>query len=116
MINFFAGGVVDPKFGRRVKAVLAVLAGCWIGVVWGKVEWLGRKEWCHPSSMTEYECEDQINSLIEKTQKPAVIYYYLPLSPYHYLYRSYMYKYSNKYPQDATWVMVNLVQNLQQAK
>lgn len=27
-----------------------------------------------------------------------------------------MFKYSNKYPENATWVMVNLVQHLQQAK
>ena len=27
-----------------------------------------------------------------------------------------MYKYSNKYPDNATWVMVNLTQHLQQAK
>lgn len=38
MINFFAGGGVEPKFSKRVKTVLAVLAGCWAGVVWGKVE------------------------------------------------------------------------------
>ena len=66
--------------------------------------------------MTQYECEDQINSMIEKTGKPAVIYYYLPMNPYHYLFRAYMFKYSNKYPDNATWVMVNLTQNLQQAK
>lgn len=45
-----------------------------------------------------------------------MVYYYLPLTPYHYLFRSYMFKYSNKYPENATWVMVNLVQHLQQAK
>ena len=54
--------------------------------------------------------------MIEKTGKPAVIYYYLPMNPYHYLFRAYMFKYSNKYPDNATWVMVNLTQNLQQAK
>jgi hypothetical protein len=27
-----------------------------------------------------------------------------------------MFKYSNKYPQNATWVMVNLTKNLQHAK
>jgi hypothetical protein len=38
------------------------------------------------------------------------------MTPYHYLFRAYMYKYSNKYPENATWVMVNLVQHLQEAK
>ena len=57
-----------------------------------------------------------MNSLIEKTKKPAVIYYYLPMTPHHYLYRSYMLKFSNKYPEKAAWVMVNLTQHLQQAK
>ena len=98
MITFLAGGGVEPKFGRRVKTILAVLAGCWAGIMWGKMEATSREEWCNSNNITEYECEDQVNQLIEKTKKPAVLYYYLPLSPYHYLYRSYMFKFSNKYP------------------
>jgi hypothetical protein len=116
MINFFAGGGVEPKLARRAKMVFAVLGGCWLGFLWGKVEWSQRQEWCHPGSLTEYECEDQINSIIEQTKKPAVLYYYLPMRPYHYLFRAYMYKYSNRYPKDATWVMINLTQHLQVAK
>ena len=116
MINFVAGGGLTPRTTRMVKVVLAVTTGCWAGWLWGKLEWGQRKDWCNPSSLTEYECEDKVNSLIEKTKKPAVIYYYLPLTPHHYLFRAYMFKYSNKYPDNATWVMVNLTQHLQQAK
>jgi hypothetical protein len=45
-----------------------------------------------------------------------VIYYYLPAYPNHYLIRRYMLKYSNLYPDNAIWVMVNLTKNLEQAK
>jgi len=93
-----------------------VFTGCWLGTLWGKIEWASREDWCNDNNITKYECEDQINQLIETHKKPAVIYYYLPASPHHFLYRSYMYKYSNMYPENAIWVMVNLTQNLQPAK
>jgi hypothetical protein len=66
--------------------------------------------------LTEYECEDKINSLIEEKRVPAVIYYYLPAFKHHYIMRAHMLKYSNLYPDNAIWVMVNLTQDLQQAK
>lgn len=56
MINFLAGGGVEPKFGRRVKTILAVLAGCWAGIMWGKMEATSREEWCNSNNITEYEC------------------------------------------------------------
>ena len=64
MINFFAGGGLEAKLARRLKVAAAVFMGCWAGVLCGKVEWGQREEWCNPSSLTDYECEDQINSLI----------------------------------------------------
>ena len=116
MINFFAGGGVKPQLSKRIKVFTAIFTGSCVGYMWGKAEWAQREEWCNSNNLTEYECEDQINSIIEKTKKPAVIYYSLPMSPNHYLYRAYMFKYSNKYPNNATWVMVNLPQRLEQAK
>ena len=98
MINFLAGGNIQTHIVKRAKIFLAVLTGCTAGIMWGKLEWSQREDWCNSKSLTEYECEDQINSIVEKTRKPAVIYYYLPMKAYHYLFRSYMLKYSNKYP------------------
>jgi len=116
MLNFLAGGGVTPKLAKGAKVFFALFTGFSTGLIWGKVEWAQREDWCNTKSLTKYECEDQINSIIENTKKPAVIYYYLPMAPYHYLYRAYMLKYSNKYPENATWVMVNLVQHMQEAK
>ena len=116
MINFLAGGHLETKLLKRIKIFFSVFTGCTFGIMWAKMEWAKREDWCNANNLTEYECEDQINQLIEQSKKPAVIYYYLPMTPYHYLYRSYMFKYSNKYPENATWVMVNLTQHLQIAK
>lgn len=67
-------------------------------------------------NLTDYECEDQINTMIESTKKPAIIYYYLPSYKNHHIVRGLMMKYSNIYPKNAIWVMVNLTKDLQEAQ
>jgi hypothetical protein len=116
MLRFIAGEGLTPRFKRGLQYVGVIFAGSCLGYLSGKNEWLQKKELFREDRLTEYECEDKINNLIEEKKKPAVIYYYLPGVQYHYLMRANMLKYSNRYPDNAIWVMVNLTQDLQHAK
>lgn len=95
---------------------LAIFGGTFVGYISARAVWNDKKHLFQTNNLTEYECEDNINSLIEETRKPAVIYYYLPAYSNHYVMRANMLKYSNLYPNNAIWVMVNLTQDFQRAQ
>lgn len=62
--------------------------------------------------LKEYISEDQVNFNIDKTRKPAVIYYYQPGGIRHYLIRHGFIRGSTLCNKNADFYMVNLVKKL----
>ena len=62
--------------------------------------------------LKEYISEDKINAEIDRTLKPAVIYYYQPGAPYHYQLRQGFLQSSNRCHEKASFYMVNLTKKL----
>lgn len=63
--------------------------------------------------MKEYISEDQVNYNIDQTHKPAVIYYYLPGTPYHYILRHGFIRGSTLAHDKADFYLVNLTKKLE---
>jgi hypothetical protein len=116
MLKFLAGEGLPAKSARILQYAAAIFTASCLGYLSAKAEWEGKKELFEKGKLTEYECEDKINALIEEKKVPAVIYYYLPSYKHFHIMRANMLKYSNLYPNNAIWVMCNLTQDLQQAK
>jgi hypothetical protein len=116
MLNFLSGEAVQPVIVRRAKWAFALLAAATAGFLSARLHWQHQKDWASGQALTPYDCEDQVNTLIEKTGKPAVLYYYLPASPHHPLLRGFLLRQAHRHPHDAHWIMVNLTQHLHPAK
>ncbi len=56
--------------------------------------------------------EDQINNIIDQTNKPAVLYYYQPAAFHHYIVRHGFIRCSNICHKNADFYLVNLTKKL----
>lgn len=52
MNNFFASGQLSNKIAKRVKVFFSIITGSTLGIMWGKLEWEQRKDWCNSNSLT----------------------------------------------------------------
>lgn len=116
MFNFLSGHPPQPRTVRTAKWAFALLAAATAGFLSAGLRWQQDREWAEGQALTAYDCEDQVNTLIEKTGRPAVLYYYLPASPHHPLLRALLLQQAHRHPHNAHWVMVNLTQHLHPAK
>ena len=106
---------MTPKLKAQVKFAAVASLGLYMGY-WKAYVVNQKYNNIDDSKLTPYENEDQISMLIEKEKKPAVIYYALAMHKDHCNYREMMFKYSNLYPENAIWTIVNVKQKFQEVK
>ena len=114
-LNEVGGGSNQPIniFGRKSKIALVVFSGGLLGNIYARHMAAKNEQWNNSSYLIPYESEDQINTIITKTNKPAVIYYYNTYHKFHNIMRQSILKYSNLHHTDCHFFMVNIAKHFQ---
>ena len=102
-----------PK--NLVIGLFCLSAGVVVGYYKAKIQAKLNDDLITTPHLKEYISEDQINKDISEQREPAVIYYYQPGTPYHYIIRNGFLRCSSRYSDNADFYMVNLKQHLMRA-